>query len=100
VLDQARPEGLRSAAAIELCRNIQQYGLKLTKEQIRGIEALFGTLSEPKLKANVALILGSMHPDARRTGERLRSFTPSFSSPNQPAPSEDSKGASTERKSG
>jgi len=79
VLDQGRPEGLRSAAAIELCRHIQQHGLALSKEQVRGVETLFGTLKEPKLKVNVALVLGSMHPDARQTGERLRSFTPAFS---------------------
>jgi CheY-like chemotaxis protein len=81
VLDQARPEGLRSAAAIELCRHIQQYGLGLTREQIRGIETLYATLHDPRLKANVALVLGGMHPDSRRTGERLRSFTPAFSAP-------------------
>jgi hypothetical protein len=100
VLDQARPGGLRSAAAIELCRNIQQYGLVLTKEQIRGIETLYGTLSDLKLKANVALVLGSMHPDARQTGERLRSFTPSFSTPKPQAPAEEPKAASRERKNG
>lgn len=101
VLDPARPEGLRSAAAIELCRHIQQYGLVLPKEQIRGIETLYGTLREPRLKENVALVLGSMHPDARQTGERLRSFTPAFSSPTpkqQPAPQEHKAGS--EQKSG
>jgi CheY-like chemotaxis protein len=85
VLDQGRPEGLRSAAAIELCRHIQQYGLLLTPEQIRSSETLYATLQEPKLKANVALVLGSLHPDARQTGERLRSFTPSFTTPSAPA---------------
>ncbi len=81
VSDQGQPEGLRSAAAIELCRHIQQNGLVLTAEQIRGIGTLYGTVKEPKLKANVALVLGSMHPDARQTGERLRSFTPAFKAP-------------------
>jgi hypothetical protein len=38
------------------------------------------------LKGNVALVLGSMHPDARQTGERLRSFKPALTtSPAKPA---------------
>jgi hypothetical protein len=100
VLDQARPEGLRSAAAIELCRHIQQFGLLLTKEQIGAVEALYSALSDPKLKVNVALVLGSMHPNARQTGERLRSFTPTFSAPapKEQAPSEEPKAAPTDEK--
>lgn len=93
VLDQGRPEGLRSAAAIELCRHIQQFGLVLTREQIRAIAALYDSLQEPKLKANVALVIGSTHPDARQTGERLRSFTPAFAAPEMKpaAPAEEPK---------
>jgi CheY-like chemotaxis protein len=86
VLDQGRPEGLRSAAAIELCHHMQLHGLLLTPQQVAGIETLYAGLEEPKLKGNVALVLGSMHPDARQTGERLRSFKPALTtSPAKPA---------------
>jgi CheY-like chemotaxis protein len=96
VLDPGQPESLRSAAAIELSRHIQQHGLLLPEEQVRSISALYGTLAEPKLKANVALILGSLHPDARQTGERLRNFTPVFGAP----PAKEKTEAQPERSDG
>jgi hypothetical protein len=67
---------IRAAAAFELSRHIQQHGLALTKEQVQGIDALYSSVMDPALKNNVALVLGSMHPDPRRTGERLLRFTP------------------------
>jgi hypothetical protein len=93
VLDAGRPEALRSAAAIELCRHIQQYGLVLTADQVHGIDNVYGTAKEPRLKSNVALVLGSLHPDARQTGERLRSFRPALTAPaaKQPASAEEPK---------
>ncbi|HLJ96349.1 MAG TPA: hypothetical protein VKU02_24460 [Gemmataceae bacterium] len=97
LLEQSRPEGLRSAAAIELCRHIQQFGLTLSAEQIHGIENLYANIQEPKLKANVALVVGSLHPDARRTGERLRNFRPGFGTP---ASKEKSDTAQPERTGG
>jgi CheY-like chemotaxis protein len=86
VLDGDRPPALRSAAAIELCRHVQQHGAVLTDNQVKGLKDLFDRLKDdPKLKANVALVLGSLRPDARQTGDRLQRFTPSFSPPEPPA---------------
>jgi CheY-like chemotaxis protein len=84
VLSETAPEPLRSAAAIELCRHIQQHGLVLNAQQIKAIESLFDTASDAKLKANISLVLGSMRPDARLTGERLQRYVPAFSVPAKP----------------
>src|SRR5260370_21466817 len=89
VLDGIQPEGLRSAAAIELCRHIQQYGLLLGANQISSLQSLFEAMTDSRLKANVSLVIGSMRPDSRQTGERLRRYAPTFSPPaKQAAPAE------------
>jgi CheY-like chemotaxis protein len=85
VLDDGAAEAVRSAAAVELCRHIQQNGLALNAEQVKGLEGLFGTVADAKLKANVALVMGSLRPDARITGQRLQRYTPALSAPVKPA---------------
>ena len=84
VLDPNQPAALRSEAAVELTRHIQEHGLALTRNEIAGLQDNFAAAKDPKLKAHLAQVVGSMHPDARQTGERLQRFTPSFT----PAPSE------------
>ena len=84
VLEPNQPEALRSAAAIELCRHIQQYGLLLRQVQASSLQNLFATMPDSKLKANVSLVIGSMRPDARQTGERLLRYTPSYSGGGKP----------------
>jgi hypothetical protein len=76
VLDSNRPAPLQAAAAAELSRHLQRYGLGLTNDQVKALEALYNTTEDAKLKGNVAVVLGSMRPDARRTGERLQAFSP------------------------
>jgi CheY-like chemotaxis protein len=85
VLDNAQPEGLRSAAAIELARSIQQYGLLLNQAHTNSFQTLFNAMPDSKLKANVSVVLGALRPDARQTGERLQGYIPSFSPPAKPA---------------
>jgi CheY-like chemotaxis protein len=80
-LDPNQPAALRSEAAVELTRHIQQNGLVLTSKEIKGFEDNFAAAKDPKLKANLALVVGSTHPDAIRTGERLRQFAPTFTPP-------------------
>jgi CheY-like chemotaxis protein len=84
VLEPNQPEALRSAAAIELCRHIQQYGLLLRQVQAESLQALFATMPDSKLKANVSLVIGSMRPDARQTGERLLRYAPTYSGAGKP----------------
>jgi CheY-like chemotaxis protein len=97
VLDSNRPLPLRSEAAVELTRHIQRFGLLLSRNQVAGLEEAFGVAKDDKLKANLAQVVGSMHPDERQTGERLRRFAPKVATPGseqapkpQTAPEKDS----------
>lgn len=76
VLDDKRPPQLRAAAANELVRHLQQNSLVLPKEQVQGLQAAYAAAEDPMLKGVLARVLGSMRPDARRTGERLQQYTP------------------------
>jgi hypothetical protein len=83
VLTDGEPP-LRAAAALALGRHIQTNGLALTHDQINGLEALFLSTADPKLKGNVALVLGSLHPSPRQTGDRLQGYTPTPPPPPPP----------------
>ncbi len=85
VLDARRPPELRSVAASELVRHIQQNGPMLTGVQIKALESLSRAAdADARLKGNTALVLGTLRPDRRTTGERLKSYTPA--PPPAPAP--------------
>jgi hypothetical protein len=85
VLNNGRDAKLRAAAAYELSRHIQQYGLLVTNEQVRALQDLFAQKdNDPKLQANLALVIGSMRPDAARTGQRLKDYTPPAPPPAPP----------------
>ena len=56
VLSGTLPEALRSAAASELCHHIQNHGLLLSADQVKGLESLFDSMGDSKLKANVSLV--------------------------------------------
>jgi len=85
VTDPGSPEELRSAAAIELCRHVQRDGLGLTEAQATGVQKLYDGLPDSKFKANVALVVSSLHPDARQTGLRLEGYTPKTAAAPKPA---------------
>jgi CheY-like chemotaxis protein len=76
VLDNNRPAELRSQAAEQLVRHIQSYGLTLPSNHVKSLQTAFEKTSDAKVKANVAAVLGAMHPDARLTGGRLLKFGP------------------------
>jgi CheY-like chemotaxis protein len=92
VLDGKRPVPLRLAATTELVRNIQKNGPNLSRAQV---EALAGLHAQPgtdaNLRANVALVLGSLRPDARASGELLLKYQPP--TPGAPAPAKEEKPA-------
>jgi CheY-like chemotaxis protein len=75
VLDPARDK-LRSLAAIHLSRQVQQNGRLLPKVQVKRLQELFATTKDAKLKANLALVIGSLRPNAKVTGKRLKDFQP------------------------
>jgi CheY-like chemotaxis protein len=86
VLDAKRPLPLRTLAAEELVRHVQQHGAALGRNQIGALEGqLAAGDTPPALKADLALLVGSLHPDARLTGERLLRYQP----PTPPQPPKD-----------
>jgi hypothetical protein len=80
VLDDTPAPPLRAAAALELAHHIQKNSLVLTQE-IKAIEELYGTVEDPKLKGNLALVLGSFHPARQLTGLRLKDYKPPVPAP-------------------
>ncbi len=75
--DDKRSNAVRIAAANALVRNIQQFSPLLTGEQMRGIAELYAKPNlDEVLKNNVALVIGSLRPSARRSGERLLQYQP------------------------
>lgn len=85
VLNPSRSSPIRAAAALALGRHMEQFGLVLLPDQVRGIEELYQTLAtdakESKLRLAVAPVLGSMHPDPHRTGRRLEQYAPVIPAP-------------------
>src|SRR5262249_7396516 len=75
VLDPTRDK-LRSAAAFQLSRHIQQNSLALDKVQVKRLKELFATTQDKKLKGNLALVIGSMRPSRTVTGNRLKDYQP------------------------
>jgi hypothetical protein len=75
--DGKRPAAVRVAAANALVRHIQEFSPLLTRDQVRVVHALYAqpNLALP-LKNSVALVIGSLHPNARLTGERLLQYQP------------------------
>lgn len=86
ILDPNRPAPLRFVAANELVRHIQQNGVVLPPVQIKALQELQQAEKDPDLKAGVSLIIGSLRPDARQTGERLKEYTPTAPAPQPPPP--------------
>jgi CheY-like chemotaxis protein len=86
VLDEAVRAEVRASAALELARNIQTNSLVLAKNQIIGLERVFAKTEDARLRANVALALGAMRPDAYKTGERLKAFIPPLPGAEKPEP--------------
>lgn len=88
VLDERKETELitRLSAAAALVKHIQQHGLTLAKSVIDSLEALRQRPeTDPNLRASVALVLGSLHPDPRTAGQRLLEFRPTIP-PAQPLP--------------
>jgi CheY-like chemotaxis protein len=77
ILDGRRPLPVRLSATRELVRHIQSNTILLTRLQTSAFEALLVEPStDPALKAELALLVGSLKPDARLTGERLLRYQP------------------------
>jgi DNA-binding NarL/FixJ family response regulator len=87
VLNSPTP-ALQTAAAAELARHIRAHDLALPIEQIRGIESLYRSSTDAKLRESLALLLGSFRPSAQITGTRLQRYDPNAPPPPKPVPKE------------
>jgi CheY-like chemotaxis protein len=76
VLDERRTPKVRAAATAELIRNVQEHSLNLSSVQIESLATLYAKGGDPDLKAELALLMGGMRPDARLTGQRLLNYRP------------------------
>jgi hypothetical protein len=75
VLDGKRAPPLRLTATAELLRHIQKHSPALSRAQVESLVNLHGQAgTDPTLKANIALVLGSLRPDTKATGERLLQY--------------------------
>lgn len=99
ILDGNRPLPVRLAAAQELVRHIQRSTSLLTRAQGGALENLLAQQgTDAALKAELALLLGSLKPDPRVTGERLLRFQPAPPAPPAtPKEKEKEKEKDTER---
>jgi hypothetical protein len=77
VLDGKRPPAVRVAAAAQLVRHLQAYRPLLSRTHVAQLMDLAAQPElDPPLRAQVALVLGSLRPDARVTGQRLLQYQP------------------------
>jgi hypothetical protein len=75
--DAKRTTAVRIAAANALVRNIQQFSPMLSRDLVRAIAEVY---VDPKLddalRTNVAIVLGSLRPNARQSGDLLLQYQP------------------------
>jgi len=75
--DSKRTTAVRIAAANALVRNIQQFSPMLSRDLVRVIAEMY---ADPKLdetlRNSVAIVLGSLRPSARRSGDLLLQYQP------------------------
>lgn len=77
LMDGKRPAAVRVAAANALVRSMQKYSPLLTGEQRRALGALYAQANlDEALKNSVAVVIGTLRPSARLTGERLLQYQP------------------------
>ncbi len=64
------------AAARHLAHHIQAFGLLLTREELARLKSSWRDSSNPELASALATVLGSLKPNAKQVGTRLREFAP------------------------
>ncbi len=81
VLDQTRGK-LRVAAAHELGRHMQKYGLLLGKKYVTDLRQMFQTADDATLKGELAVVVGLMRtPTPQQIGAQLSQFRPDVPAP-------------------
>jgi len=64
----------RESAARQLAHHIQQYGLLLSRGQVAEVKAAWQASTDPNLGSALATVLGSLRPNPKQVGVRLREF--------------------------
>ena len=64
----------RRLAATLLATHIQRYGLLLTNTQVAALRKLHATPTDAELATAMAAVIGTLKPDAKRVGQRLKSI--------------------------
>ncbi len=83
---------LRYPAAVELNRHMQRYGLLLSNQQISAVQTAFRNPQEDaKIKAQLALVLGALHPSAAQTGTSIQQFQADPPAPPMPPEKKEEK---------
>jgi hypothetical protein len=90
---------LRIAAAMELNRHMQKYGMMLNRQQIALVKQAYAQAADPQLKAQLAITLGAFGPSAQLTGSRLIQFRPDAPAP-PPEKKEEKKAEKKAEKNG
>ncbi|MCS7046062.1 MAG: hypothetical protein NZO58_06875 [Gemmataceae bacterium] len=83
VLDN-NADKLRLAAAFELNRNFQKYGVALDRDLMSRLKKAYQEASDPQLKAELAITMGAFGPTTQLTGTRLLHFRPELPAPPPP----------------
>jgi CheY-like chemotaxis protein len=77
ILFDADKQHLHAIAAKELNRHIQKNGLVLSKDEIGRLRALDQGITEnPEVRAELAVLVGTLRATAQQTGSRLLNFRP------------------------
>ncbi|MFQ5733955.1 MAG: hypothetical protein ACE5KM_18615 [Planctomycetaceae bacterium] len=63
---------VRRLAASLLATHIQQFGLLLTNKQVTDVKNLHAAATDAELTTALAAVLGTLKPDGKRVGERLK----------------------------
>ncbi|HEY7157635.1 MAG TPA: hypothetical protein VH575_27010 [Gemmataceae bacterium] len=95
--DAKRPMAVRVAASNGFVRSIQQFSPLLTRAQAAALAGLYAQPDlEASLKNSLALVIGSLQPSARLSGQRLLQYQPP--TPGAPPPKKEEKEKEKEEK--
>jgi DNA-binding response OmpR family regulator len=90
-LDPARDK-LRVAAAHELGRHIQKYGVLLDKKSASDVKSAYQAAGDPALKGELAVVVGLLRtPTAQQNGSELVGFRPDAPAPQAPKKDKEEK---------
>lgn len=88
-LNAGQPVELRVKAADAVIKQFQQFGAGLAPNQLKIMNDLLKTETNPVIKGKLTALLGVIQANSKLTGEALQGYSPKFSSTPPTAPSSD-----------